>query len=44
MLYPYESPHPSVDTIKNLLVESRKIPTSDGIGKFLQNLNQIVSS
>ncbi|WP_258958180.1 hypothetical protein [Acinetobacter colistiniresistens] len=29
MLYPYESPHPSVDTIKNLLIKSRKIPTSD---------------
>lgn len=30
LLYPYESSHPSVDTIKNLLVKSRKIPTSDG--------------
>ncbi|WP_171497228.1 hypothetical protein [Acinetobacter bereziniae] len=30
MLYPYESSHPSVDTIKNLLMKPRKIPTSDG--------------
>lgn len=30
LLYPYESSHPSVDTIKNVLAKSRKIPTSNG--------------
>jgi hypothetical protein len=30
LLYPYESSHPSVDTIKNVLAKSRKIPTPNG--------------